>query len=128
MRREGSITRVDFSASDVACPCGACDGYPEEWVTEQLLAWAEEIQRALGAHRIYIIGGYWCEGHARRMAEPGGEEHLSGNALDIVTRDLSPGTLQRSLVPLMPGIATGMGSFGGYTHLDRGKTERRWRR
>lgn len=116
----------------LACPCGECAGLPEDPETRRTLGatavWAEEIQAALGGWPLLIVAGWQCRSYNAFQAETDGEAHLLGYALDIVVRQLSPATIQKILVARHPGLIRGLGSYRGYTHVDRRDGEpRRWR-
>lgn len=86
---------------------------------------AEAIRAALGDRPLRIASWYRCKIYNAKVGGVPNSQHLLGNAIDFVIRELSPMQVQLKCRELQAReIVGGLGMYPGFTHCDRG--EARW--
>lgn len=127
---QGQITE-HFTWEEARCRCGACDGWGGPAIEAEIrrtAEWAEEVRLALGSVPMRVNSWYRCPAWNRHVGGVPNSQHLRGKAIDFSVKTLSPATVQKSLRPRWPELVKGLGSYAGFTHIDRRDGEpARWR-
>jgi len=62
---------------------------------------------------------YRCAAWNKQVGGATNSQHLWGKAIDFTLKDLSPATVQKMLKARWPNLIKGLGSYRGFTHIDR---------
>lgn len=113
-------TTPNFSAAEMACKCGECDGAA---LMDQ--AFMEKLQRLRTAisKPLTITSAYRCPLHPETVRRPN-SMHAKGRAVDIAYDDA-----EKHLMIVMIGMNLGFKGFGfhrSFTHIDDRETYARW--
>ena len=126
----GKITD-HFSWEEAKCRCGQCTGWGGNAVESEIVEtahWAEEVRAALGNLPMRVNSWYRCERHNREIGGAASSQHLLGKAIDFGIKTLSPATVQKMLIARWPDLVRGLGSYRGWSHIDRRDGEpAKWR-
>lgn len=127
---EGRIT-PHFTWEEARCKCGSCTGWGGNAIESEIretAEWAEEVRKALGNVPMRINSWYRCRAHNQQIGGAPNSQHLLGKAIDFSVKTLSPRTVQVTLRPRWPDLVRGLGSYSGFTHIDRRDGEpEKWR-
>lgn len=122
---EGKITE-HFSWDEAACHC--CGNVPNVDEVIKTAEWLERVRAILGCP-IRVLS--WCRCSKKNAATVGAAKnsyHLKGVAVDIACKIYSPAKVQK-LLAAYQGVGKligGMGSYLGFTHIDRRKKAAIW--
>lgn len=126
----GDITE-HFTWEEARCRCGQCTGWGGNTVESEIretAEWAEKVRAALGNVPMRVNSWYRCPAYNRRIGGVQNSQHILGKAIDFSCRSLSPATVQKMLIPRWPELVRGLGSYRGWTHIDRRDGEpAKWR-
>lgn len=117
----GAITE-HFSWGEARCQCGKCTGWGDPHIEDsirQTAEWAEEVRAALGNWPMRVNSWYRCAAWNKQVGGATNSQHLWGKAIDFTLKDLSPATVQKMLKARWPNLIKGLGSYRGFTHIDR---------
>lgn len=118
---QGQITE-HFSWGEARCQCGECSGWGDAHIQAAIrktAEWAEEVRTALGNWPIHVNSWYRCPAWNKRVGGAVNSQHLWGKAIDFTVKSLSPSTVQKNLRARWPDLVKGLGSYRGFTHMDR---------
>jgi hypothetical protein len=135
-----------FSWGEAACRCGRrdCPLLPPggEAVIRRAANFMERIRSVLGNRPIHVHSWFRCPYWNAKVGGVPGSVHLTGKAVDINVRDLSPARVQAVLRPYWPekpwpgyedtdiehlARLRGLGIYPGFSHVDCGGSRpRKW--
>lgn len=106
--------------------------YPSKWIQERLvpLCNALEIIRHASGGTIHIISGYRTEKHNKRVGGASSSQHLTGRAVDMMSKEMSAlklGALIETLIAEKMIPDGGLGVYRNWIHYDQRGSRARWR-
>lgn len=116
----GDLTK-NFSRYEFECPhCGKND-------ISKLLVSQLQMLRDKFKKPIIVTSGVRCEEHNRDVGGVLDSKHLTGEAADIVIRDVAPEEIAREAVKIPDFRRGGIGVYNTFIHLDvRSDGPARW--
>ena len=106
----------NFKVGEFACKCGKCSTIK---IDSQLVAFVQQIRTHFG-QPVTITSGYRCKTHNKNVGGTSGSKHLTGEAADIVVKNVAPAEVAKYAETL--GVL-GIGLYetakdGYFVHID----------
>jgi zinc D-Ala-D-Ala carboxypeptidase len=107
--------------------CKHCGRIPGLAAVQETAEWMESVRAALGGRVVHCSSWCRCGPHNTAVGGAPNSYHTRGMAVDIVVAGLSAKQVQQVLRKVQgpSKLVGGLGSYGSWTHLDRGPA-RRW--
>lgn len=113
-----------FKESEFACKCGCGFGSTLGDISIELLTCLEKIREVV-KEPIYITSACRCKKHNTKVGGKSLSKHLTGEAVDIFTKNIKPSKLADIIDSLYPN-KYGVGVYKTFTHFDVRKNKVRF--
>lgn len=117
--KQGYITK-NFRYSEFECKCGKCKS---QKINSSIVAFAQQIRDYFGKP-VIVNSGYRCREHNVKVGGVSKSQHVNGNALDIVVKNVSPIEVAKYCETI--GIK-GIGVYQWGCHIDTRDTKSFWK-
>lgn len=111
----------NFRESEFECKCG-CGTYVENAALMILL---EDVSERFNKP-VFITSATRCEKHNKSVGGSRNSKHLSGEAADIVVKDVLSSAVYSYLDNSPYSEIIGLGKYGDFTHVDARGYHSRW--
>ena len=124
---EGKISpHFSWDEAKCRCGCGRVAGIEAVKITAH---WLEQVRDVFGDRVIHINSWCRCPTHNFRVGGESGSFHMTGMAVDITVRGLTPFQVWFKLRWKQWGakkLVRGLGKYPSFTHIDRRAYAARW--
>ncbi len=103
--------------------CRHCGKVSDVEAVRKTANWMEDVRELLGDRPIKVLSWCRCPVYNERVGGAKNSYHLKGMAVDIAVKGLTPLQVQARLAGQK--IIGGLGSYPGFTHIDR-NGKRQW--